>query len=438
VLLVDGHNSHYTLGFLQHARLNQIIILCYPAHTTHIYQGLDVVIFAVLKHFLSDERDKLLRDSGKAIDKTSFLEIYGHAHIRALSKDNILAAFRKTGVHPFDPSVVTVDMLAPAKESSIEGHLPLPPPTPVRAIARLLEKLSINDESLNMIEEEINSQTANSESSDSSPSTPTPSTTTLNSNPSRTAFDEALKALSKTNLSYLLSSTITQPITSSDPMSTTRTEPIQLTPSPYDNLTIIPKTQNEIILMAALREGQEANTRLQRRVIDLQASNILNEIYCNKLRFQLAYKEGKKDQLGGKLVGDGLPKMLTGDVFYERVVEFTKWQQEQEKQKAERRVDTAGYKLELAAWKDKEKERKTKNKERSEAYHAEVAAWNERKAAAKAKGNSRQFKELRPKLGPLLKAVPKPKRAVDVDGDEEDDAEGEQEEGSDAEENEDG
>jgi len=50
---------------------------------------------------------------------------------------------------------------------------------------------------------------------------------------------------------------------------------------------------------------------------------------------------------GGKLVGDGLPKMLTGDVFYECVVEFTKWEQEQEKQKAERRVDAAGYKLEV-------------------------------------------------------------------------------------------
>lgn len=72
---------------------------------------------------------------------------------------------------------------------------------------------------------------------------------------------------------------------------------------------------------------------------------------------------------GGKLVGDGLPKMLTGDIFYERVVEFTKWQQEQEKQKAERRVDTAGYKLELAAWKEKEKVRKIKNKERSEVFH---------------------------------------------------------------------
>ena len=45
LLLVDGHNSHYTRALLQYAHKNKIAILCYPAHTTHIYQGLDIVIF---------------------------------------------------------------------------------------------------------------------------------------------------------------------------------------------------------------------------------------------------------------------------------------------------------------------------------------------------------------------------------------------------------
>jgi hypothetical protein len=30
LLLVDGHNSHYIYGFLQHVRNKQIHILCYP------------------------------------------------------------------------------------------------------------------------------------------------------------------------------------------------------------------------------------------------------------------------------------------------------------------------------------------------------------------------------------------------------------------------
>ncbi|KIM87985.1 hypothetical protein PILCRDRAFT_56547, partial [Piloderma croceum F 1598] len=43
-LLVDEHNSHYTRGFLEYARTHKILVLCYPAHTTHVLQELDVVI----------------------------------------------------------------------------------------------------------------------------------------------------------------------------------------------------------------------------------------------------------------------------------------------------------------------------------------------------------------------------------------------------------
>lgn len=49
LLLFDGHVSHYTRGFLEYARAYDIKVLCYPAHGTHVYQGLDVAVFGVLK-----------------------------------------------------------------------------------------------------------------------------------------------------------------------------------------------------------------------------------------------------------------------------------------------------------------------------------------------------------------------------------------------------
>ncbi|KAJ3494531.1 hypothetical protein NLJ89_g10787 [Agrocybe chaxingu] len=337
LLLVDGHNSHYTLGFLQHAHLNQIIILCYPAHTTHIYQGLDVIIFAVLKHFLSKEQDKWLCDKGKKIDKTNFLSIYGQAHVHALSRESILAAFHKTGVHPFNPDVITENMLAPAKESSMEGHLPLPPPTPVPTPGA------------------------------------TPSETPTNTR--QAAIEDVLKDLSKTDLTYLFSSL--HLMTSSDPMATTCTAPISTTLSPFTNLSIIPKTQNKIVLLAALEEKKE------------------------------------NDKMKGKLIGNGLPKMLTGDDFYEHVVKFTKWQREQEQQKMERKEAAKSYKEELSTWKVAEEAQKERNKEISMVYHEALDAWEEWKAAAKAAGKACQFKEPRPKMGPRIKATPKPKRVVE-------------------------
>jgi len=99
---VDGHNSHYTVAFLLYAREHLIIVLCYIPHGTHIFQGLDVVIFSPLKTILGEERDQWLRENGVAMDKNSFLVIYGRAHVRALTSANIKAAFKKTGVWPFN------------------------------------------------------------------------------------------------------------------------------------------------------------------------------------------------------------------------------------------------------------------------------------------------------------------------------------------------
>jgi len=80
LLLVDRHNSHYTRGFLEYARTHMILILCYPAHGTHVYQGLDVVVFSVVKHYWTVERDGWERVKGEKISKSNFLTVYGAAH----------------------------------------------------------------------------------------------------------------------------------------------------------------------------------------------------------------------------------------------------------------------------------------------------------------------------------------------------------------------
>ena len=54
LLILDGHGSHYTMGLIDYAIKHKIIVICFPAHTTHILQGLDVVVFSVLKHAWSN------------------------------------------------------------------------------------------------------------------------------------------------------------------------------------------------------------------------------------------------------------------------------------------------------------------------------------------------------------------------------------------------
>jgi hypothetical protein len=138
LLLVDGHNSHYTRGFLEYAQEHTIHILCYPSHSTHIYQGLDVVIFSVLKQRWTEARDDYECQCGHKVDKTNFLSVYTRAHTQALSKDNIIAAFWKTGIVPLNRDVIMNEMLAPSPTSSSQGFLPFLQASPVQVMEDLI------------------------------------------------------------------------------------------------------------------------------------------------------------------------------------------------------------------------------------------------------------------------------------------------------------
>ena len=39
LLVVDGHTSHFDYELLQYAKANRIVVLCLPAHTTHVLQS---------------------------------------------------------------------------------------------------------------------------------------------------------------------------------------------------------------------------------------------------------------------------------------------------------------------------------------------------------------------------------------------------------------
>ena len=77
------------------------------------------------------------------MDKNTILAIYGKAHVCALTSENIKSTFRKTGIWPFDPSVMTEEMLALSKESLSEAHLPILPDNPaVNVLATMFRKLA--------------------------------------------------------------------------------------------------------------------------------------------------------------------------------------------------------------------------------------------------------------------------------------------------------
>ncbi|PCH38862.1 DDE-domain-containing protein, partial [Wolfiporia cocos MD-104 SS10] len=133
LLLIDGHTLHYRKAFLDYAHAHQIVTICYPSHSIHIYQGLDVVIFSVLKWCWSQAWDKYELQTGEKVSKSNFLSIYGKVHLTALTAENIKAVFCKTGVIPLDWTVIYVETMAPSQTSLTWAYLPFQPPSLVQA-----------------------------------------------------------------------------------------------------------------------------------------------------------------------------------------------------------------------------------------------------------------------------------------------------------------
>jgi hypothetical protein len=92
-LYVDGHDSHVTHEFIEHCHENKILVPSYPAHSTHVYQSLDVGVFGALKTEYRKQQDEHLQKTGDAITKENFLKIYGEAHLKVLTPNLIQAAF---------------------------------------------------------------------------------------------------------------------------------------------------------------------------------------------------------------------------------------------------------------------------------------------------------------------------------------------------------
>lgn len=76
-------------------------------------------------------------------------------------------------------------------------------------------------------------------------------------------------------------------------------------------------------LQIALREVIARNDHQKSCMIAMQSSLVLNGAYCNLVCSQLAaQEESKKKKTKGRLVGDGLPRLLLSSAFVKRVVEF--------------------------------------------------------------------------------------------------------------------
>ncbi|RYP57254.1 hypothetical protein DL771_011502 [Monosporascus sp. 5C6A] len=74
LLVIDGHNSHTSENFMWMCLQNKIYIIFLPAHASHVFQPLDVGVFATLKRrFRYWFRERCYGRASEATNKTDFL-----------------------------------------------------------------------------------------------------------------------------------------------------------------------------------------------------------------------------------------------------------------------------------------------------------------------------------------------------------------------------
>ncbi|KIK79262.1 hypothetical protein PAXRUDRAFT_161737 [Paxillus rubicundulus Ve08.2h10] len=163
-------------------------------------------------------------------------------------------------------------------------------------------------------------------------------------------ISKVIEKLSATQLTGLIAS---KPLPSSLMMPSAIMDTIDVLTISPDISVIKPKARNEALLMGALQEAKECCQSYKQHVITLQVQAVLNKAYCNKLCFQLTFEEEKKSNPGApdKLVINGLPRLLSDDKFYERVVEFTRWQKEAVAKKETRKIAQERLKAGNEEWK---------------------------------------------------------------------------------------
>ncbi|KAF5393164.1 hypothetical protein D9757_001173 [Collybiopsis confluens] len=402
LLLVDGHKSHYTLEFLQYARDHNIRVLCYPSHSTHIYQGLDVVVFSPLKRAWSDTRDQYERSGGR-ITKLTFLSVYAQAHLRAFTPANIKSAFEKTGIVPFNPDVIPEHAMAPSLETSTSTSrlMPLAPASPVKDIVSLIRAYQRKRKA-----EEIDNIQDND-------TTPTPSTTPTRSVPA------TLSRLSSTSASFLVSNSPIRSASQLPNLETTFISPQKKRRT--ELLSRRPITKFEVELQAELHHTYVVIDRQKGWLYSLQAQAVLREMYTGRVRGQLEHEEERqavKKSSSMRLHADGRAKLLTHDEFFTLVQETSRRRTDDAAEVAKRRDAKAAAATELASvlskWEAENKRFEELNKETMEVWEKSVSDWERERGSARAERRKTGWnKPVKPTYisGALVRPPPKPKLA---------------------------
>lgn len=117
LLLLDGHKSHTkSIPLINAARENNVIILCFPPHTSHRLQPLDVsFMFPLSAYYEQEVRKWLFNNPGRAVTIYQIGKLFRSAYLRGAVAQTAIKGFEKTGIYPFNSDVFPDHLFAPSE-----------------------------------------------------------------------------------------------------------------------------------------------------------------------------------------------------------------------------------------------------------------------------------------------------------------------------------
>ena len=115
LVLYDGHKSHVTLGLIEWAKENNIILFVLPPHCSHLLQPKDVSCYGPFENAWNAACHQHIRLSGGiAVTRYDVCRIASKVYTAALSPVNIQSAFKRCGIYPFNDTVISDNIIAPS------------------------------------------------------------------------------------------------------------------------------------------------------------------------------------------------------------------------------------------------------------------------------------------------------------------------------------
>jgi len=124
LLIFDGLKAHISLGLIEKAEENDILLYCLPPHSSHLLQPLDVSVFGPLKVGWKRVASTFTHFSGRPLNNFNFARLYKVAWNTSITASVIAGGFKRSGIYPFDRKAVVTTMVPDQRNSPAVPTIP--------------------------------------------------------------------------------------------------------------------------------------------------------------------------------------------------------------------------------------------------------------------------------------------------------------------------